>query len=125
MKKLLLYIVILLNISIYAQDKEKYIKPYFGVWEFNEDNIITRWDKDMATGGRLYFESSIHHIEEGTVYIGKDSLITYVDNLLTKKSHYASYKLIGRKKLEKTTYSTLYKKEILDVVVYKLIKKLN
>ena len=124
MKKLLLYIVILLNITIYAQDKEEYIKPYFGVWEYNETYIVTRWNENVSTGGRLYFVSASNpEIEEETIHIGKDSLITSIYNIVTKEANYGSYKLKGRRKLVKTTYSSnLYMKEIIDVVVYKLIK---
>jgi|10_taG_2_1085330.scaffolds.fasta_scaffold04627_8 hypothetical protein len=132
MKKLLLYIVVLLNITIYAQDKETfgvdkwkegYIKPYFGVWEYKGDYIVTRWNKKVS-GGTLYFVyPSNPEIDEETIYIGKDSLITSIRNIVTKEANYGSYKLKGKRKLVKTTYSSnLYMKEIIDVVVYKLIK---
>ena len=109
---------------MYAQDKEEYIKPYFGVWEYNENYIVTHWNKNVSTGGRLYFISASNpEIKEETIYIGKDSLITNIYNRVTKEFKRGSYKLKGKRKLIKTTYlRNGYTKEIIDVVVYKLIK---
>jgi hypothetical protein len=120
MKKLLLYIVVLYNITIYGQNTQELVQPYLGEWENVNEHITTHWNKKYARGGRLFFINDKREIDEGTIYICKDSLFTYMQNNITKEFFYASYKLIDKNTLKKTIYYQ-FTQGIKEIQIYKTI----